>query len=140
MISLNSSIRFVSTGVLLWIATLALAQGTVSDYQRAEGLRERTRNKVFKLKIEPHWFAGNSRFWYRNDLSGGKREFILVDVAKGTRLPAFDHQRLAAAISKITGNEYKKSRLPFERIDFLDSPDVIAFRAAGKPWVCDLGN
>src|SRR5689334_16912949 len=49
---------------------------------------------VFKMRITPHWFDGNHRFWYRNDLPGGAKEFILVDAAGGTRRPAFDHARL----------------------------------------------
>ena len=31
----------------------AQAQGTASDYQRAEGFRKKTSNKVFKTKVEP---------------------------------------------------------------------------------------
>src|SRR5580700_1981696 len=50
---------------------------------------------VFKMRIAPHWFDQDNRFWYRNDLPGGAREFILVDAERGTRAPAFDHQKLA---------------------------------------------
>src|SRR5689334_5281327 len=50
---------------------------------------------VFKAEITPHWFANNTRFWYRNDLRGGAKEFILVDAEKGQRDVAFDHKKLA---------------------------------------------
>src|SRR5262245_44926855 len=40
---------------------------------------------VFKAEITPHWFADNTRFWYRNDLRGGAKEFILVDAENGKR-------------------------------------------------------
>ena len=40
---------------------------------------------VFKMRIAPHWFDENNRFWYRNDLPGGAKEFILVDAKEGTR-------------------------------------------------------
>src|SRR5688500_5955596 len=43
---------------------------------------------VYKAKVEPHWFANNTRFWYRNDLRGGAKEFVLVDAEAGTRKPA----------------------------------------------------
>jgi hypothetical protein len=52
--------------------------------------------EVYKTTIRPHWFTDNKQFWYRNDLAGGAREFILVDTEKGIRLPAFDHARVAA--------------------------------------------
>src|SRR5262249_59655785 len=50
---------------------------------------------AFKMRITPHWFDGNDRFWYRNDLPGGAKEFVLVDAVGGTRRPAFDPARLA---------------------------------------------
>src|SRR5262249_14280260 len=53
---------------------------------------------VFKLRIAPHWFHQNSRFWYRNDLPGGTREFVVVDAERGTRDLAFDHRKLAASL------------------------------------------
>src|SRR6185437_5049027 len=34
---------------------------------------------VFKMRIAPHWLDGNDRFWYRNDLPGRAKEFVLVD-------------------------------------------------------------
>jgi dipeptidyl-peptidase-4 len=61
------------------------AQGTAADYERAGKLRELTQNKVFKDRITPHWLADKRRFWYRNDLPNGGREFILVDAGKGER-------------------------------------------------------
>src|ERR1700754_4463721 len=61
-------------------------------------------NLVFKSQISPHWLP-NDNFWYRNDLHGGAKEFILVDAEKGTREKAFDHARLAAALTKATGTE-----------------------------------
>src|SRR5947199_321126 len=77
--------------------TAAVAQGTRDDYARPDALRGRTSDKVFKARVEPHWDAGGARFWYRNDLAGGAREFVAVDAAKGSRRPAFDHDALAKA-------------------------------------------
>src|SRR5262245_40656292 len=36
--------------------------------------------QVYKASVTPHWFANNTRFWYRNDLRGGGKEFILVEI------------------------------------------------------------
>ena len=99
----------------------ASAQGTRSDYKRAEALQRRTENTVFKYRVTPHWFADNARFWYRNDLRGGKREFIVVDAIKGSRGPAFDRDKVAAALSKATRKRYTADRLPVDSIDFLDA-------------------
>ena len=45
--------------------------------------------KVFRDRVEPHWFAGadgvTNQFWYRVNLPGGKSQFITVNAATGTR-------------------------------------------------------
>src|SRR5579859_6582133 len=85
---------------------------------------------VYKSRITPHWFHDDMRFWYRNDLREQTKEFIVVDAENGTRQPAFDHQRLAEALSKATGETYKPDRLPFSDIDFVDGGKAIRFEAA----------
>src|SRR5208282_3294187 len=84
-------------------------------YQRA-GRAGGQRRRVYKSQLTPNWFHDNTRFWYRNDLRGDAREFIVVDVEKGTRQPAFDHKKLAESLSKAAGTEYKAERLPFDGI------------------------
>jgi dipeptidyl aminopeptidase/acylaminoacyl peptidase len=131
------SILAASAAVLAFCASLA-AQGTQSDYQRANSLRAQTEGKVFKSRVTPHWLAGNSRFWYRNDLAQGEREFVMVDAMRGTRQPAFDHARLAAAMAKATGKTIDAKRLPIDQLDFDDKESVVLVGSEGKAWRCDL--
>jgi dipeptidyl aminopeptidase/acylaminoacyl peptidase len=93
-----------------------------------------------KGQITPHWFSDDTKFWYRNDLKGGARDFILVDADAGKKEPAFDHARLAASLSKAAGTEFKADRLPFDSIEFLDAGKALGFEAAGKAWKCDLSS
>jgi dipeptidyl aminopeptidase/acylaminoacyl peptidase len=93
---------------------------------------------VYKARLSPHWFANETRFWYRNDLRGGAKEFVLVNAEQGTRQLAFDHQKLAAALSKAAGQEYKADRLPFSEVEFTDDGQAVRFEAADKNWRCDL--
>ncbi len=110
-----------------------------ASYQRA-AQGGRSSGEVYKAKVTPHWFGNNTRFWYRNDLAGGTREFILVDAEKGTRVPAFDHQRLAAALSKAATKEFKSTRLPFDTIEFVDDAKALRFTVDKKAWKCDLAS
>jgi dipeptidyl aminopeptidase/acylaminoacyl peptidase len=96
------------------------------------------RGRVFKGQITPHWFQNNTRFWYRNDLRGGTREFVVVDAEQGRRGEAFDHQKLAQALSKAAGAEYQAARLPFEDIEFVDDARAIQFKVDSKTWKCEL--
>jgi len=116
----------------------AHSQGTRSVYERANGLRELTENKVYKMKVEPHWFGNNTCFWYRNDLSSGQREFIIVDAEAGTREPAFDHARLADVLSKTLGKEVHSNQLPFDKIEFLTDDNAVSFKIEGNLWRCNI--
>src|SRR5256885_2998550 len=40
---------------------------------------------VYKARLTPHLYEGNTKFWYQNDLADGKREFIVGDVERGKR-------------------------------------------------------
>src|SRR5262245_2275812 len=116
------------------------AQELRQAYKRAAQVAERTKGRVFKAKVEPHWLDNNSRFWYRNDLRGGATEFILVDAEKGSRGPAFDHPRLAEALSKAAGTGYQADRLPFRTIEFVEGGKAVRFRVGEAAWQCDLAS
>ena len=104
--------------------------------QRA--LRDSASDLVFKERITPHWFHNNTRFWYRNDLPGGRKEFVVVDAERGSRELAFDHTRLAAALSRVTDKEYEGERLPFTAIHFVDDTKALLFKANDVTWKCSL--
>jgi len=134
----TTTVRSMLTLALLCACTALWAQGTRLDFERANNLRRLTENKVFKTRVQPHWLAGNTRFWYRNDLVGGTRQFVLVDAVKGTRQPAFDHARLAAALAKATGKKIEADRLPIDRLEFSETEPAIVLRGEGQAWKCDL--
>src|SRR5262249_25563587 len=120
-----------------FIPCAAWAQGGRADYQRANNLSRQLEGTVFKDRVTPHWDAKGSRFWYRNDLSGGEREFIRVDAVKGVRELAFDHKKLAEALAKALGKPLQPERLPLDNLVF-DDAKTISFSAAGKRWECSL--
>ena len=65
-------------------------------------------------------------------------EFVLVDPAKGTPVPAFDHARLAATLSKAANATYEPSTLPFNEIDLTPDAQFVSFNATGRRWKCDV--
>jgi hypothetical protein len=95
---------------------------------------------VYKLRVEPHWFQGNTRFWYVNKLRGRTKEFVLVDAEAGTRGPAFDHARLAAGLSQATGTTYQADNLPFDAVQLDDAGQRVRFRVGEVTWQCDLAS
>ena len=129
------------TGLCLVLALAAKAQQgpvlTDKDYQHAESfLSYGTGSFVDHGSVRPNWLPGDS-FWYRALTANGS-EFILVNAAKKTRSAAFDHQKLAAALSSATGRQYEANKLPFQYIRFSPDYKSITFHAGDKAWKYDL--
>jgi len=123
----------------LFLATpgqFAASQGLPADYQRADRFLERSQGKVFRDRVTPHWFAGNDRFWYRLDLPGGIREFVVVDAVRGEKRPAFDHVRLAVALSEAGGKPVEADRLAIDRLK-IEGDGKVRIEVAGRRWTYD---
>src|SRR4030095_13809206 len=74
--------------------------------------------------------------WYRVATENGN-EFILVDPARGTRGPAFDQAKLAAALSAASGAKYEAFNLPFQQIDFSADGKSMSLFVERRDWTCD---
>jgi dipeptidyl aminopeptidase/acylaminoacyl peptidase len=117
-----------------WTTGLAASE----ESPQAAARRNEADRRVFRDRVAPHWFHDDTRFWYRNDLRGDMKEFIVVDAVRGTREPAFDHVKLAAGFSKAAGAEYRADKLPFDGIEFTDNGRAIRFDVGDATWKCDL--
>ncbi len=116
----------------------AQAQGGREDYVRAERFLPWHASKlVFKTRVEPRWIAKSERFYYRNDTRSGK-EFVLVDPVQKTQGPAFDHVKLAATLSRVSGTAYTPNQLPFDDFEFGEDGRAIQFHIGAARWTCDL--
>jgi dipeptidyl-peptidase 4 len=113
---------------------------TADDYARAEALLGwNIRGLVTGAEVVPRWIAGDARerFWYRNRIAGGF-EFILVDPAAGSRRRAFDHVRLASALSLAADTTYEPWKLPFDVIDIDPDRELRFATSDSVAWACDL--
>ena len=124
--------------LLMAIVSPLHAQGTRTDYDRANSFGQFINGKVIRASVKPNWIAGTDRFWYRNDLAGGQREFLLVDPVAATRKPAFDHARVAAGLTKILGHEVTGEHLPVDRIAFVSGRPALLLQVREKSYTCDL--
>jgi dipeptidyl-peptidase-4 len=110
---------------------------TAADYARAEKfLAAAVAPLVIGGSVNPAWLP-DERFTYRKTSAAGF-EFLLVDPAKRTGLPAFDHAKLAAALSTAAGKAYSATQLPFQTIDLSADGNAVSFDLEGRRWSCDV--
>ncbi len=108
-----------------------------ADYARAEQfMGYNTSPLVFGAAVHPTWLPGD-RFWYRNAIPAGF-EFVIVDPVRKTRGRAFDHARLASALSRAADTTYDAFHLPFQTFEFSADGLSITFDAGRRHWTCGL--
>jgi dipeptidyl-peptidase 4 len=111
---------------------------TVEDYERSNQMRPSIlKSKLKNGFVVPHWIGQRDEFWYVRDTRKG-REFLLVDAMSGRVQPAFDHQPLAQAFSKVTGAEVTAESLPFEELTFNDDRSSIHVKVQDKEYDCKI--
>jgi dipeptidyl aminopeptidase/acylaminoacyl peptidase len=136
---------------ILCIASLE-AQGTLADYERAQALQAKARNLVVGAPGPSTWINESHHFWYSRSAKAGT-EFVLVDADLPSKRLAFDHDKLAAAISTATGQPVTGLALPFAPspngrgrgatpasapLTFIDHETAIQFGTAGSLYKCSL--
>ena len=138
---IRTRLLLVAVGLAL-LTTAAAAQPSASvaltadDYRRAEGfLGYRTTPLVMNAGVRPT-FLPDGRFWYRTQRPEGP-EFVLVDPVRRTKAPAFDHGRVADALSKAAGRAIERARLPFTSIDLATAGQVVV-TLGDRRYSCDL--
>ncbi|MET0700967.1 MAG: DPP IV N-terminal domain-containing protein, partial [Mycobacterium sp.] len=76
--------------------------------------------------VQPQWLSEGKRFWYQV----GSR-FVVVDPDDGTRRDAFDHDRLAAALSVASRHAVSAADLPITAVEI---GDPLRFNAFASRW------
>ena len=110
---------------------------TADDYAAAERLlATHTRPLVVHDDVQANWIS-DDRMWYRNTIIGGA-EFVLVDARTGTRRRAFDHNRLASAITAASGDTVDALSLPFNTFELGDDGRSITFSTRRGSYDCGI--
>lgn len=130
--------HIASIGIALLTGGMALAQGTVEDYNRAYELREKYNSKhVFYSNVNPQWIDGTNLFWYVRNTPEGN-EYVKVDAGKQKRTALFDQQKLSAALESSTGKNIDPMQLPIQRCHVTPGADTLRFVYEGKRWCFDI--
>jgi len=122
----------------LW-PSQAVAQGTPSDYARAEGLRARYEAAAVDVVSSPSVVGDTHGFWYRKSVKGGE-EFELVDADTLQNRPLFDHARVAASLSRESGATYTALRLPLANLTFTSDGSSFTATVEGTAYRCTVAD
>src|SRR5262249_1150881 len=125
--------------VVALVPLSASAQGTPADYARAEGLRALYEGAVVDIAGPPTVIGRTHSFWYRKSVTGGD-EFVLVDADTQQKRPAFDPEKIAQSLSKVTGNTYTALKLPFNNLTFTDDGTAFTTNVEGSPYRCTVAD
>jgi dipeptidyl-peptidase-4 len=117
---------------------------TAADYAHAEKFLPGNLDRLVAGTVRPNWIGDTDQFWYRKttfDSATGPAtvEFVLVDAARGTSQPLFDHAKLAASLTSIrqVREPLDPRHLPIGQLDV--SPDLrLLFLGIGSDrYTCD---
>jgi dipeptidyl-peptidase-4 len=112
---------------------------TAEDYARAERFLFWNRDRyLINGDIQQHWIGNQDRFWYQRTNDNGAKEFVVVNAADGTRHPAFEHAKIAAALSDLTHKPVEPGALPFSNFKYVDDEHAIQFDIADVQWTCQV--
>ena len=130
-------LSFALAGATLTGAEAQQRPVSAADYARAEKFLAPAVTPLVSGTSVPGTWLVDDHFWYRNVTPNGS-EFILADPAKKTRAPAFDHARVAAALSSAAGGNYAPTQLPFTSLEMAPDGQSFAVVVSGHRYSCDV--
>lgn len=109
-------------------------------YQEAGVLDSTARKIALNTDLTPHWNPDKLSFWYRKNLDGRNWEYVLVDIAAGKRQSAFDHSRLAEALTRKEGKPMSARQLKIRDLFFRNAGKTAVLKIENKWLEANLDN
>lgn len=116
---------------------ITTAQSLKDLYKQADNFGERYNNKFYYGVNQIQAIADTHLFWYATNTPKGK-EFLIIDAEKQKTYPAFDAQKLAKSIEKLTGKAYDQYKLPFSSVKFTKKLDTVFFDFDQFNYICPV--
>ncbi len=106
---------------------------TAADYEHAQSFLSATVNPlVYNDDVRPRWLE-DDRFWYANITRSGT-QYVLIDPTGASRAPLFDHEGMAASLSRVLEMDIESQGLP-RLVRYSDG--MLTFDEYGERVVCD---
>lgn len=103
-----------------------------ANYQLAARFSpEKLKKMIFSTSVDPHWLKESDRFWYTFETSEGKF-YHLVDPVNGRKTPLFDNIKMAADMSRLTGDPFDAKHLSIDKLKFINKETALRFEVKSK--------
>lgn len=116
-------------------AFLAEAQPTPvtkANYRAAARFSQDQVDKmVHSTSVNPHWLKESNRFWYTYETTDGISYYIVDPVRKRKEL-LFDNAKMAADMSRLTGDPFDAQHLSISNLHFIKDEKAIQFEVKSK--------
>lgn len=109
-------------------------------YQLSAKLDTALRNIPTNNDLIPFWKKDGSAFWYKKSLPNRTWEYYYVDAVTGKRKAAFDNDKLAENIEKVTGKKQNPLKLQFAELYFADQGNTAKLKIQDKWYELNLSN
>lgn len=120
---------------LLFFGFSLLGQNTPhhsANYDLAARFSPSKINKmVHSTSVYPRWLKNGERFWYSYETSEGKFYYI-VDPVRGTKKLLFDNVKMAADMSRLTGDPFDAKHLSISKLKFTNDETTLQFEVKSK--------
>ncbi len=136
-----SKVKYLSlTVVLACLANITFSANAqtlnAEKYKKAEQKLAKFTDKLVTGTVDyPSW-SNSDQLLYRSHTEQGEQFFILDAKTKQKKL-AFDHQKLATALARITEKEVNQENLPFKSFEIV-SKNKISLKVKGKAYQCNI--
>ncbi|PST82861.1 S9 family peptidase [Pedobacter yulinensis] len=131
--------RYFFGAAALFFACSVQAQDrqlTAADYERAQRFLSTNAEQLVDHAVSrPDWLPGD-RLLLR-DAGNGTVQYLLADAKAGKLQPAFDHKKLAAALSASQG-PVRANALPISGVELLPDGQNLRFFFGGRLYTCNL--
>ncbi|WP_421919599.1 DPP IV N-terminal domain-containing protein [Marinifilum sp.] len=89
------------------------------------------RSMVFSTKVNPHWLKSGQKFWYTYKTSDGLN-YYLVDPVRNSKTKLFDPVKMAADMSRLTGDPFDAKHKDIKKLKFIKNERFIQFEVKSK--------
>ncbi|MBJ7496071.1 MAG: DPP IV N-terminal domain-containing protein, partial [Gemmataceae bacterium] len=123
------------------LPSLAWAQGTPEDFERAASFDKRFRNLVQQETIDPQPIGNQGNFWFKTSDDKNIKSFFLVNPFKKEKTPLFDHDLLRKSLLQLKAPAEPTNKLDLEQLKVDETSGKLSFILQGqayealiKPW------